>query len=144
MPSRTEIVAYARSLEKKPFRHQGRAPAMGLDCAGLVIAVAEHFGIAPADFESPAYDTFPAPAFVVKMLHKYLTFVGGLKTALPGDVGLIADHGYAVHLGIFAEHDHYLTIIHSTRRDHGVVEHIVDRAFGRLVRGVWRYPGVTN
>ncbi len=144
MPSRTEIVAYARRLEKTPFRHQGRAPAMGLDCAGLVIAVAEHFGIAPADFESPAYDTFPAPAMVVRMLQKHLTYIGGLKTALTGDVGLISDHGYAVHMGIFAERDGYRTIIHSTRRDNGVVEHIVDGAFARLVRGVWRYPGVAD
>ena len=98
----------------------------------------------PADFKFEAYDTFPAPAFVVKMLNKHLTFVGGLKVALPGDIGLIADHGYAVHLGIFAERDAYRTIIHASRRDNGVVEHRVDGAFARLVRGVWCYPGVTD
>ncbi len=144
MPTRDEIVAYARSLERTPFRHQGRVPGVGLDCAGLVECIAEHFAITPADFKFEAYDTFPAQEFVIGKLNKYLTWVGGLKLAMPADIGLIADHGYSVHMGIFAERDGYRTIIHASRRDRAVVEHRVDGAFARLVRGVWRYPGVTD
>lgn len=144
MPTRSEIAAFALRLRRTPFHHQGRAGGTGLDCAGLVLAVADHFGITPADYKPEPYDTFPAPAFVRGLLNRHLTFVGGLKLALLGDVGLISDQGYAVHLGIFGELDGYRTIIHASRRDGGVVEHIVDRAFARLVRGVWRYPGVTD
>jgi hypothetical protein len=116
-----------------------------MDCRGLVEEVADHFGIKPEGFVLEGYSTFPRPKFVLSMLTKYLGFVGGgLRNALPADVLLVADHGYAMHLGILAERDCYRTIIHSSKKDGGVTEHIIDAAFEREIRSAWRYPGVTD
>ena len=144
MPRRAEIVDYARSMIGTPFQHQGRVAGRAMDCGGLVEEVADHFGIKPEGFVFEGYSTFPRPKFVFSMLTKYLGFVGGLKNGLPADVLLVADHGYAMHLGILAERDCYRTIIHSSRKHGGVTEHIIDAAFEREVRSVWRYPGVTD
>lgn len=44
MTTRADIVAAARSMIGTPWRHQGRLPGVGLDCGGLLIAVAEAVG----------------------------------------------------------------------------------------------------
>jgi len=40
-----DIIAAARAHIGTPFRHQGRVPGLGLDCAGLLIAVAREFDL---------------------------------------------------------------------------------------------------
>ena len=47
--SREDIVAAARALIGTPFAHQGRRPRIALDCAGLVVAVADEIGIRVLD-----------------------------------------------------------------------------------------------
>lgn len=50
-PTRNEVVAAARGMIGTPWRHQARMPGVGLDCGGLIIAVAEAVGrpVAPID-----------------------------------------------------------------------------------------------
>jgi len=42
--SADEILAAARACLGTPFLHQGRIPGVALDCAGLVVAVAQAIG----------------------------------------------------------------------------------------------------
>ena len=143
MPNRADIVKLARSFIGTPFQHQGRLPAIGLDCGGVPVIIGNQLGIAPKNFDFKDYDTYPDPRMVRRVLTENLeTISGGLPAALEGDVLLVSDGGFAVHMGILAEKNGYRTIIHASNRDGGVVEHIIDAAFARLIRGVFRARGI--
>jgi len=45
MRSRRQIVTEARKFIGVPFRHEGRDPHVGLNCAGLVLCVAKNCGL---------------------------------------------------------------------------------------------------
>lgn len=143
MHNRLEIVAVARELLDTPFKHQGRTPGVGLDCAGVLQQVGARLEFIPRGFDFTAYDTYPDPTIARSMLARFTDVVaGGLKNALLGDFLLIADAGRPVHLGVLAAKNGYWTVIHASMRDGAVVEHILDKAFSRLVRGVYRARGV--
>jgi cell wall-associated NlpC family hydrolase len=44
-----EIIAAARACLGTPFRHQGRLPGIGLDCAGVALHVAQAVGCGTLD-----------------------------------------------------------------------------------------------
>ena len=142
MANRDQIIAAARSLKGTPFQHQGRIPGIGLDCAGVPIAVANICEITAA-FDFRRYSHFPRPEMVRRELTNNLDPVpGGIAAARSGDVVYLADHGYATHMGIVAEIDGYLTLIHSSKRDGGVVESRIDEDLARDVRGVFSFRGI--
>ena len=47
----SEIVESARSFLKTPYLHQGRDPAVGLDCAGLIARVMESLDLPYKDLK---------------------------------------------------------------------------------------------
>lgn len=161
-------MAAARAMKGTPFRDQGRLPGVGLDCGGVVVVSAHQVGIAP-EFDFTAYSKFPRPKMVREILCANLDVVqGGMAAARSGDVGLIDEGGYAVHMGIFAAADldrpiaarfadvcnfstgqppvgaAQMCFIHASARDGCVVEHRVDDAFARSLRGVFRFREVES
>ena len=49
MMTPNDIISAARSACDVPFRHQGRDPAIGLDCIGLIAHIARIFGLPHQD-----------------------------------------------------------------------------------------------
>lgn len=142
MVNREIIVETARAFKGTPFAHQGRRPGVALDCAGVIICDANEVGLA-VDFDFLGYGRYPKPSLVRAQLVKNLDFIaGGIAAAQTGDVAWIADHGYATHLAILAERDGYLTMIHSSQRDGGVIEERVGADEAYEVRGVFRFRGI--
>lgn len=70
MPSKSDIVAYARTLKGTPFKHQGRTPGVGLDCIGSLVAVGRHFDI--CDYDVKAYSSQPDGFSLIEELDKCL------------------------------------------------------------------------
>jgi cell wall-associated NlpC family hydrolase len=142
MANRAQVVATARSFKGTPFKHQGRIPGRGLDCAGVINTAANLCAIV-ANFNFTRYSHFPRPEMVRRELTANLDLVaGGIAAARPGDVLWLADHGYATHMGIVGDGSEYLTVIHSSRRDGGVIESIIDAQLARDVRGVFAFRGI--
>ena len=44
-----QIIEAAKACEGTPFHHQGRAPGLGLDCIGLIVAALRAIGVAVDD-----------------------------------------------------------------------------------------------
>lgn len=67
MITRGDIAAAARRRIGTPFVHQGRLDGVGLDCAGLVIRVAQELGL--SQFDTRDYPAQPnAPAMRAALL----------------------------------------------------------------------------
>lgn len=49
MPATGDILSAARLMLGTPYHHQGRTPGVGLDCIGLVMAVAARLGVRTTD-----------------------------------------------------------------------------------------------
>jgi cell wall-associated NlpC family hydrolase len=142
--SRAEIVKLARTCLGTPFRHQGRLPGHGLDCAGLIIHVSNTLGLSePYAFTS--YSHFPNQSKVQLELSQYMTRVS-VEGALPADVALIADDGnHSCHMGILARDARgELTLIHASARHRSVVEHCLDDDTRKRMRGVFRFKGISE
>lgn len=130
-----DIVAAARSCIGTPFRHQGRIPGVALDCAGLIVAVAETVGAEYAD--RPGYGRNPANGLLESVLDQQpcLERVFDRK---PGDVLLMRFSGEPQHLAIYTG----MNIIHSHEAVGKVCEHrLADVWAARIVR-TYRFKGV--
>ncbi|MBB3034534.1 NlpC/P60 family protein [Alteriqipengyuania lutimaris] len=92
------LAAAARGLVGTPFRLQGRDPATGLDCVGLVLASLAQVGVRldlPADYR-PRRRSFVIPE--VALLNAGLIAVTGLHGS--GDILLLRTAPAQVHAAI--------------------------------------------
>lgn len=93
------IATEAMRLVGAPFRHQGRLPEFGLDCAGVVLWCCK---IAGCEFTWPAtYRIDPSPIELLEALGRHFSRVEGEPE--PGDVVAFqfpADKG-PKHVGIY-------------------------------------------
>lgn len=131
------FIAAARSLVNRVlFRHQGRNPKTGLDCAGLPQWAMTQIGRPVWDLT--AYGTEP---------HKdglYGAMVQNLGEPVPresmraGDVVLMRFHGAPRHVAIVTQlPDGRLGLLHVHAENKIVSEHGLDGYHGDIV-GVWR------
>lgn len=130
-----EIVAAARACLDTPFVHQGRIPGVALDCAGLVVAVAEAVGAEYVDHAG--YGRNPANGLLESVLDAQ-PFLERVFDRKPGDVLLMRFAGEPQHLAIFTGQN----IIHSYESVGKVCEHrLADVWAARIVR-TYRFKGV--
>ena len=125
------IVAAARACVGTRFRAQGRAPGLGLDCVGVVLAAAAAVGVVPARL--PAYrlgSDYPN-------VEAILTTHGcvRIETAVPGDVLVFAPTGRQRHFGIVTP----VGLVHAHAGLDRVVEGPIDTEW--TIVGRWRLPG---
>lgn len=130
-----DIISAARACLDTPFVHQGRIPGVALDCAGLVVAVAEAVG---ADYvDHPGYGRNPANGLLESVLDAQ-PFLDRVFDRQPGDVLLMRFAGEPQHLAIFTGEN----IIHSYESVGKVCEHrLADVWAARIVR-TYRFKGV--
>lgn len=92
-----QIARHALELQGTPFRHQGRNPAVGLDCVGLVYVAAKRSGLIVDNFTG--YPPCPSPMVVMRELRKRFDLI---PEPAVGDVVLLKDTrtGAARHVGV--------------------------------------------
>lgn len=122
--------AQARALVGVPFRPQGRDPATGLDCAGLVWAAYAAAGrrlVGPADY--------PLRGWARLRIEHGLVAAGFRpvdRNGRPGDVALIALDAGQFHLGLIGTE----TLVHAHAGLRRIVEAPLDAATRAAAR--WR------
>jgi L-cysteine desulfidase len=120
MSTRDQIVHAARTFVGVPWRHQGRS-RMGIDCVGLLVAVAKIIG---ADHEDKlAYAHEPTNLEIVEHLRKYSThhkIEKGMN--MSGLIGIFAQSIYPCHVGIFTMKNGHVNIVHARADRKKVVE----------------------
>jgi len=116
------IIAAARECVGTPFRHQGRLPKIGLDCAGLVIHAARALGLPVVDFKG--YPDRPFNGMLKRMLDSQ-TCIREIYTIdiQPGDLLLMRVNRDPQHLAIASENNY---IIHTFQEIGKVAEHSID------------------
>lgn len=157
----TDIVKTARTWLHTPFRHQGRAKGVGVDCLGLILGVAAELGLPVEGWDEPGYGHYPDAAHLRKRLGEAMWEIAEPE---PGAIGLFRVDGRAQHLGIFgvqssesgvqARRDQntglrtlnseLLTVIHAYAPARKVVEHrFCEEWRGRLVT-VFAFPRTSD
>ena len=131
------IISTAREFIGTPFVHQGRLPGRALDCAGLVVAVAQAVGVEYID--QTGYSRSPSGG----LLESALDGQPGIErvptdTRAPGDVLLMRFSGDPQHLAILADH----TIIHAYEAPGIVCEHDLTDLWVRRIVRVYRFRGL--
>lgn len=131
-----DIVAAARELIDTPFRHQGRAPGVGLDCAGVFVLVCRAFGLPVED--EPAYGRNPYKGLLEKCVARqpFMTKVPK-DEAREGDILLMRFDGEPQHIAIHAGE----TMIHSYEHVGRVVEHRISSMWRARIVHVYRFEG---
>lgn len=132
-----EIIASARACIGTPFVHQGRIPGVALDCAGLLIAVAQAIG---ADYHDVlGYGPHPCGG----MLEQALADQPCLEPVLiaqrrAGDLLLMRFDTDPQHLAVFTGE----TIIHAYSNVGKVCEHRLASVWAARIVRVYRFRGV--
>ncbi len=121
----------ARKFIGTPFVHQGRVPGAGLDCVGLLVAVAREMGIEPVD--SLNYPRIPTPGWLIPHL-KLNMFQDGSGPVAAFWIRRPTDEPY--HVGIL-DHERG-TMIHTFYNLGKVVEHRFDDRWKKRVHSLWQ------
>jgi cell wall-associated NlpC family hydrolase len=134
---RMAFVAAARACKGVRWRHQGRN-LRGLDCAGLVVHALKAIGRDPVD--CIGYPRLPYRNMLEETVRRNLGDPLPRDTALrPGDVVLMQCCKDGLnHVGIIAEHDSYLTMVHAHAPDKQVVEMRLDDEWRGKIAEVYR------
>lgn len=139
MSRRDAVVAQARTVLGVKFRHQGRVPERGLDCAGLVVWTFTSLGYSVED--CTCYARRPEPEQVrMEMLRSFESIA--LTEVKPGDVYSlrVAPGGPALHLAIATE----TGLIHASGLSRKVIEHRLDPYWADCLVEAYRIPGIEH
>jgi cell wall-associated NlpC family hydrolase len=132
-----DIVRTARGFLGTRFRHQGRVPGRGLDCAGVIVCAAQAAGLMVYDVTG--YGRLPDG----ESLTRHLGMAGcreiAATEARPGDLYLMRFEREPQHLALVTE----LGILHAYADIGRVVEHRLDEAWRARIVAAFRLPGVT-
>lgn len=116
MTTTADIVAAARACLETPFQHQGRIPGRALDCAGVIVAVAQAIG---ADYrDEQGYSRYPHRGRLKAALDAQ-PCLEPTATPVSGCVLLLRFEKEPQHLAILAGD----TVIHAYERVGKVCEH---------------------
>lgn len=135
-----DIIAAARACLGTPFRHQGRIPGTGLDCAGVVVEVARAVGASPLDVSG--YGRVPANGQLEATLDAQpdLQRILDLDARQPGDILLLRFAGEPQHLALLTADD---TLIHSYEAVGRCCEHRLSSMWAARIVRVYRFLGVS-
>lgn len=134
-----DVVATARLYRGVRFQHQGRSRA-GMDCAGLIIRVAQDLGLPITDWR--AYGRLPQAD---RMRGVVEAQCAPLRPDLPPCRGLLAMMRFEAepqHLAIVTDHPHGLGVIHALMIERKVCEHRLDAMWQRRIVALYELPGV--
>jgi cell wall-associated NlpC family hydrolase len=136
MSARDTFLAAARSYIGTPYHHMGRAPGVGLDCAGVPLCAARAAGLLPDDFDLPAYSRWP-DGTLLAWCDLHMERIERHQMAAGDVLALEVDKG-AQHIGVLGNHRFGgLSLIHAAGRVDGSGRVIETRlAFARNQRFV--------
>ena len=128
----------ARKYLGVPFLHQGRNPAVGIDCIGLIVCAGKDCGMAFPAFDSTAYGPDPAHGLLERHLQAAFGPPVPVADIGPGDVVSINFAGAVRHVGIVGKHPDGLSLIHTNSSEDCVTEARIDSRWLRRIAGVYR------
>jgi cell wall-associated NlpC family hydrolase len=142
------VIAEARRFIDTKVRHGGREHGVEVDCVGLVTLAGVNTGaMERPDIDSLMaggnYGLLPNPKHLTEALQRYLLPVAKGEQR-PADIVRfeLAVGGGGMHLGILAQFQGRLTVIHADGKHRKVVEVTYSGMWERLTLDFWRFPGL--
>jgi hypothetical protein len=135
----------ARSFVGVPFKHQGRTRALGIDCVGLPLCVAESYGLKDVHGvpllgnDENNYGPQPQSDIVYEGMKKRLVEVSELKE---GCVLALRLPTVACHSAIATLVQGEWHIIHSDRKYGKVVEEPLTEKWRSRIKGIFDFPNI--
>lgn len=149
-PAREKIVAMARGLvaDKVCWRHQGRDPRTGLDCAGLILYVGWETELLDRSVDVQGYQRMPDGRTLASVLAANAR-QKCLDDWLPGDFVLLRDINtlWPYHLGFLVDRPgaDWPNLIHSwAKMRRRVVEVGFDESWSARMVNVYSYRGLED
>ena len=132
------FIAAARScVNRVKFRHMGRDPKTGMDCAGLAQWAAQQVGRPVWDI--PAYGTQPHRDGLRQAMVNNMGEPVPRDSVRPGDVVLMKFDGEPKHVGIIGDYPGgLLSLIHTYGTIKRVTEHRLDAMWRGMIVEVFR------
>lgn len=141
MPTRKQIVDFAKSQIGQPYRHQGRGRG-GFDCAGILVAFGVQAGMYNESKEDLRYTTHPETFSLKDKLEHHMERIPRKELA-PGDVVLFKLTRLPQHVGIvFQYSEQSLGIIHTYETVGRVVAHRLNKVWEDRIVACYKLPGV--
>lgn len=118
----------ARTYLNTPFHHQGRSKHAGLDCLGLLLAVADDLKLQSraggmlTDYDTTDYGLLPQHYHLEQHLNQHLYPVHSHAPS-PNHIALFTFRHHPQHLAIIGHHQNHPTLIHTHSTAKKVVEH---------------------
>lgn len=134
MTSRDDVIAAARGYLGVRWHHQGRSRA-GIDCAGLIIAVANDLGLSA--FDTADYGHIPSAQRMQQHLNDQAVRIYDLR---PGCILLMKFEAEPQHLAIYAGR----TMIHALMQARAVVEHNYGEPWPSRTVAYYDFPGLSD
>lgn len=124
MTTRQQVIEEALRWEGARWRHQGRGVG-GLDCAGLIIIVANALQI--SDYDVRDYPPRPDETFL-SHFDANMQRVRGVHNARPGDVLIFNDELQRCHCGIMALKNDRPSVVHAHAMRRKVIHERLEEA----------------
>lgn len=141
MTTRAEIVAEARRWEGVKYKHAGRNEH-GLDCAGLIIKIANNCGF--TDYDTTNYSRRPVPQEFIREMRDHLEQIpkGEIKN---GDIMLFAEPRHPCHTGVYEIDDRGQEwVIHAYALARKVIREPLTKERRARWRMAFRFQGVED
>lgn len=132
----------ARRYLDVPFMHQGRNPARGIDCIGLLRLAAKDAGLDLAAHDRRDYGIDPAHGLLQHHLQAAFGAPLAAPTIQPDDIVAMRYEGPVRHVGIIGEREGALSLIHTDAKHGKVVEHVLVPKRRSLIVSVYRLEHV--
>lgn len=130
-----DIVSYARECLNTPFRHQGRACGVALDCAGVIVHCAQRLELQHADMQG--YPRLPYRNSLQEFLNAQPNLIEvPIAEMAAGDVILMSIKAAPNHLGIYAGNGY---MIHAYDDIGRTVEQRIDDVWLKKITAVYRF-----
>lgn len=134
-----DVAAAARQYLNVRFQHQGRSRA-GMDCAGLLIRVAQDLGLSSFDWRG--YGRLPEADRMREVMRAHCIELAPDVGPSLGLVALMRFDAEPQHLAILVDHPNGLGIIHALMLERKVTEHRLDPTWRRRIVALYALPGV--
>jgi cell wall-associated NlpC family hydrolase len=134
----SKLVEAARGMIGTPFKHQGRLPGVGVDCAGLVICALADAGVSIRDVKG--YGRLPAHGVFMGVVDDHSDRIEQADIQV-GDLMVFAFRAEPQHIAVVSCVDP-VRIIHAYSAIGRVVEHGMDETWQTRLRGCYRVRGI--
>tara|TARA_R110002096_G_scaffold93211_13_gene210413 strand:- start:956 stop:1390 length:435 start_codon:yes stop_codon:yes gene_type:complete len=133
---RKSIFLAARACVGCPFRHQGRIPATGLDCVGLIVHVATALRL--GYFDRRDYRKIPGRRAISRTAEQAGFRPVAVSDRRAGDVVILRFGRTLEHAGILSDRG----LIHACEKFGRVVEHRLDKDWVARITHIYAFPSI--